>query len=121
MQIDCEYHLCGTSWDSKTEIQASLGGGGGSGSSAFGKSQPPASADLSGRDQDLLAQLKSKRLDLARERGVPAYVIFPDKTLIDMAGRRPTSLEEFAEVKGVGRSKLDQFGSIFIEVVRNAP
>ena len=97
------------------------GGGAAAGSSAFGRSQAAPAADLSSRDMDLLGQLKAKRLELARERGVPAYVIFPDKTLIDMAARRPTSLEEFAEVKGVGRSKLDQFGTLFIAVVRDAP
>ncbi|MEP0941353.1 MAG: DNA helicase RecQ [Rhizobiaceae bacterium] len=97
------------------------GGGGvtGGGGSAFGKSQP--AVDLSSRDQELLGQLKTKRLALAKERGVPAYVIFPDKTLIDMAAKRPTSMEEFAEVRGVGKSKLDQFGAIFIEVVQDAP
>ena len=89
------------------------------GSGAFGKSQPV--IDLSGRDLDLLAELKKKRLSLAKERGVPAYVIFPDKTLADMAHKRPSNLEEFAEVKGVGKSKLQQFGEIFINVMRNAP
>lgn len=76
-------------------------------------------ADLSTRDRDLLATLKRLRLDLAQERNVPAYVIFPDKTLIDMARRRPTSIEEFAEVKGVGRSKLAQFGEEFLAVIRS--
>ncbi|MEL6505477.1 MAG: DNA helicase RecQ [Pseudomonadota bacterium] len=81
-----------------------------------GKAQPV--ADLSERDGELLAALKSCRLALAKERSVPAYVIFPDKTLIDMAQRRPTNEEEFAQVRGVGRSKLDQFGEIFMDVVR---
>ncbi len=89
-----------------------------SGDSAFGRAQP--SVDLSGQDRDLLAQLKRMRLDLAKQRGVPAYVIFPDKTLVDMAQRRPTSREEFSEVKGVGKNKLEQFGDIFMDVVRNA-
>ncbi|MEP1209660.1 MAG: DNA helicase RecQ [Rhizobiaceae bacterium] len=96
-----------------------VGGGERAGSGAFGKSQPV--VDLSSRDLDLLAELKKKRLALARERGVPAYVIFPDKTLADMAHKRPTNLEEFAEVKGVGKSKLQQFGEIFIALMRDAP
>ncbi|NKB53824.1 MAG: DNA helicase RecQ [Rhizobiaceae bacterium] len=92
------------------------------GKSAFGTSQPAQPAvDLSSRDLDLLAELKKKRLSLARERGVPAYVIFPDKTLADMAHKRPSNLEEFAEVKGVGKSKLQQFGETFINVMRLAP
>lgn len=82
-----------------------------------GKAQPV--ADLSQKDGELLAALKRRRVELAKERGVPAYVIFPDKTLIDMAQRRPTSSEEFADVRGVGRSKLDQFGEIFMDVVRS--
>ena len=89
------------------------------GASQFGRSLPEA-PPLSGRDRDLLAKLKRKRLELAKERGVPAYVIFPDKTLTDMAVRRPTQTEEFAMVKGVGKSKLDQFGEVFMDVVRQA-
>ena len=92
------------------------------GSGAFGKSQSAQPAvDLSSRDLDLLAELKKKRLSLAKERGVPAYVIFPDKTLADMAHKRPSNLDEFAEVKGVGKSKLQQFGEIFIGVMRDQP
>jgi len=85
-------------------------------SSAFGRAQPV--ADLSLKDRELLVALKKQRLELAQERNVPAYVIFPDKTLEDMAQRRPTSMEEFGEVKGVGKSKLRQFGEIFMDVVR---
>ena len=80
-----------------------------------GRAQPR--ADLSGRDRDLLAALKRKRLELAQERGVPAYVIFADRTLEDMAQRRPTSEAEFAEVKGVGATKLREFGDTFMDVV----
>ena len=54
----------------------------------------------------LLAVLKALRLDIARERGVPAYVVFPDRTLIDMVRRRPRSEAEFAAVNGVGAAKL---------------
>ncbi len=88
------------------------------GASAFGTSQP--APDLSDRDRELLAQLKRKRLQLAKERGVPAYAVFPDKTLADMAQRRPTNDEEFSQVKGVGKSKLEQFGVIFMDVVRGS-
>ena len=81
-----------------------------------GRAQPR--ADLSSQDRDLLAALKRKRLELAQERGVPAYVIFADRSLEDMAQRRPTSQEEFAEVKGVGATKLREFGETFMDVVR---
>ena len=88
--------------------------------SGTGRARPKApSIDLSGQDRDLLAALKRLRLELAQERNVPAYVIFADRTLEDMAQRRPTSEEEFAEVKGVGRTKLREFGEAFMDVVRN--
>ena len=72
---------------------------------------------ISEQDEELLLALKKQRLKLAQERGVPAYVIFPDKTLIEMATHRPTSREEFAEIKGVGQKKLDNFADIFIDVI----
>lgn len=80
--------------------------------------QPAAALDNASRD--LLAALKVKRLELAQERSVPAYVIFPDKTLIEMARVKPTDLRAFADLKGVGKSKLDAFGAGFVEVIRTA-
>lgn len=74
-------------------------------------------SELSQRDRDLLAALKRERLSLARQSNVPAYVIFPDKTLIDMALRRPANREEFAAVKGVGKSKLARFADDFLAVI----
>ena len=62
----------------------------------------------------LLAVLKALRLALARERGVPAYVVFPDRALIDMARRRPRSEAEFAAVNGVGAAKLKRFAGPFL-------
>lgn len=60
--------------------------------------------------------LKSKRLELAHEQGVPPYIIFHDATLIEMHARRPKTLAEFETITGVGQSKLDRYGKIFIEV-----
>ena len=57
------------------------------------------------------------RLRLARERQVPAYVIFSDRTLIDMAARRPRDLDGFAAVNGVGAAKLKDFGTIFLGAI----
>jgi ATP-dependent DNA helicase RecQ len=65
----------------------------------------------------LLQELKGLRLRLAQDRAVPAYVIFSDKTLIDMAARRPGTREAFAEVFGVGSAKLEQFADIFLEAI----
>ena len=70
-----------------------------------------------GVDASLLAALKAVRLRLAKERQVPAYVIFSDRTLIDMAERRPRDLDAFAEVNGVGAAKLKDFGEIFLSAI----
>lgn len=81
------------------------------------KASTTPSIDLSERDCDLLLALKKKRLALAKERGVPAYVIFTDKTLEDMAQRRPATLEAFERVRGVGKSKLKKFAEEFMAVI----
>ena len=72
---------------------------------------------LSGDQTALLDVLKALRLRLAKERGVPAYIVFPDRTLIDMARRRPRTKEEFAEVNGVGAAKLEQFAAPFLAAI----
>jgi len=68
-------------------------------------------------DPGLLAALKVLRLRLARERQVPAYVIFSDRALIDMAARRPCDLDGFAAVNGVGAAKLKDFGRVFLAAI----
>ena len=68
-------------------------------------------------DAGLLAALKAKRRTLAEAQGVPAYVIFNDRTLIEMAERRPATLDAMADISGVGAKKLDRFGRIFLEVI----
>lgn len=75
---------------------------------------------LSDRDARLLSALKACRMGLARELGKPAYVVFSDATLIDMAGKRPTTREQMLEVSGVGEVKFERFGSEFLEVLQNA-
>ena len=75
---------------------------------------------LDGDETALLNALKALRLELARERGVPAYVVFPDRALVDMAWRRPRTEAEFAEVHGVGAAKLKQFAEPFLAAIANA-
>ena len=75
---------------------------------------------LSGGQTALLDVLKALRLELARERGVPAYIVFPDRSLIDMARRRPRTEAEFAEVNGVGAAKLKQFAAPFLAAIDGA-
>ena len=74
-------------------------------------------ANMPAGDPALLAALKAVRLVLARERQVPAFVIFSDRTLIDMAERCPRSLAEFAGVHGVGAVKLKEFGALFLAAI----
>ena len=68
-------------------------------------------------DKGLLSALKKLRLELAREQSVPAYVVFPDRTLIDMARLRPRNLNQMGRVNGVGEAKLDRYGDTFLEAI----
>jgi ATP-dependent DNA helicase RecQ len=65
----------------------------------------------------LLSALKAKRRALAEAQGVPAYVIFTDRTLIEMAETRPHTLDEFARIGGVGAAKLERYGAAFLAVI----
>ena len=82
-----------------------------------GKARADVVALNDGGDPDLLAALKAVRLRLARERKVPAYVIFSDRTLIDMAALCPRNVSEFAAVNGVGAAKLKDFGPVFLAAI----
>lgn len=66
-------------------------------------------------DQELFADLKALRMTIAKENSVPPYVVFHDKTLIDMIIQKPTNLNEMGNVAGVGQSKLDKYGQVFLE------
>jgi len=63
-------------------------------------------------------ELRVLRRRVAEERGVPPYLIFSDASLRDMARLRPTTLEQFREVKGVGDWKLETFGERFLKAIR---
>ncbi len=69
-------------------------------------------------DESLLSTLKQLRMRLAKQRQVPAYLIFSDRSLIDMAERKPRTREEFAEVNGVGAAKLKAFAGVFLDAIR---
>jgi ATP-dependent DNA helicase RecQ len=69
------------------------------------------------RADQLLVRLKALRLRLAKARGVAAYLIFSDKTLIDMANRVPLTKWDFGAVSGVGAAKQEQFGDIFMKEI----
>ena len=71
-----------------------------------------------GVDSDLFDVLRDVRLRLARERGVPPYVIFHDTTLRDMVERRPKTVDDLHEVYGVGAKKAADFGDAFLDAIR---
>jgi ATP-dependent DNA helicase RecQ len=71
-----------------------------------------------GVDRGLFEHLRLVRLRIARERGVPPYVIFHDTTLRELARLRPTSLETLRHVYGVGARKADDLGEIVLEAIR---
>ena len=72
---------------------------------------------VSEEDAPLLSALKAKRRALAEAARVPAYVIFTDKTLIEMAETKPKDLDDFARISGVGAKKLENFGTEFLSVI----
>jgi ATP-dependent DNA helicase RecQ len=69
-------------------------------------------------DAVLFDALKRRRSELAKAQRVPAYVVFADRTLLDMVRLRPTTMAEMAGVHGVGQAKLTQYGGAFLEVIR---
>ena len=82
--------------------------------------RPAVKTLVSDEDAPLLSALKAKRRALAEAARVPAYVIFTDKTLIEMAETRPATLDAMARVGGVGAKKLESYGRTFLEVITGA-
>ncbi|WP_197918609.1 DNA helicase RecQ [Thiosulfatihalobacter marinus] len=80
-------------------------------------SRPAARMLVSEEDAPLLSALKAKRRALAEAARVPAYVIFNDRTLIEMAETRPATLDDMAHVNGVGAKKLANYGDAFLAVI----
>ena len=68
-------------------------------------------------DRTLFERLRELRREFAQARAVPAYVIFSDATLREMARLRPTSMQEMAGVRGVGERKLADLGPAFLEAI----
>ena len=78
--------------------------------------EPPT---LSGADEALLARLRDLRRTISREEQVPAYVVFPDRTLAEIAVRRPADAGTLSKIRGVGAVKLERYGDRFLDVVRS--
>ena len=79
--------------------------------------EPAVRAVVNDADAPLLAALKAQRRALADAANAPAYVIFTDKTLIEMAETRPKSLDAMARISGVGAKKLESYGRVFLTVI----
>jgi ATP-dependent DNA helicase RecQ len=74
-------------------------------------------ADLDAAAQARFTALKAWRTEVAREHALPAYVIFHDATLAEMARRAPASLEELGSISGVGAKKLDAYGQALLRLL----
>lgn len=72
---------------------------------------------LSDEERTLFEALRAHRLELAKEKNLPPYVIFHDKTLLDMVSARPESLASMAEISGIGETKLSRYGASFLNVI----
>ncbi|MEZ5064265.1 MAG: DNA helicase RecQ [bacterium] len=69
-------------------------------------------------DRTLFEALRQRRLELAREANIAPFMVFPDRTLLEMVAARPTSRRELSDLHGVGQVKLDRFGEEFLGVIR---
>ncbi|MGR3290953.1 MAG: DNA helicase RecQ [Paracoccaceae bacterium] len=83
-------------------------------------SRTPVKTLVSDEDAPLLSALKAKRRALAEAARVPAYIVFNDRTLIEIAEIRPANLDEMAGISGIGATKLERYGSTFLSVVTGA-
>jgi ATP-dependent DNA helicase RecQ len=79
--------------------------------------RPAVKAMVNDEDAPLLSALKAKRRALAEAARVPAYIIFTDRTLIEMAETRPESLDQMAGIGGIGAKKLESYGAAFLQII----
>lgn len=70
-------------------------------------------------ENDLFVRLKEVRLDLAKKQGIPAFYIFSDKSLREMALQKPKTQAEFLNISGVGQAKLKSYGQIMLAAIKN--
>ncbi len=72
-------------------------------------------------DEELYERLRALRKRLADAQRVPAYVVFSDATLAEMAARRPATADDLLTVNGIGQTKLERYGDEFLAVIAEAP
>jgi ATP-dependent DNA helicase RecQ len=70
-------------------------------------------------DDPLWHVLKAKRMEFAKEQGVPPYVIFHDSTLLEILNQKPVSLIEMSQISGIGQAKLERYGDAFLKVLED--
>jgi ATP-dependent DNA helicase RecQ len=81
------------------------------------RNQRPVQTELQGVEAELFTALRTLRAEIAKEQNVPAFVIFHDSTLRQMATDKPRSLAAFAKISGVGKQKLSSYGQAFVDVI----
>ncbi|EAU53820.1 DNA helicase RecQ [Mariprofundus ferrooxydans] len=84
------------------------------------KTKFTAASNLTGEEQTLFEALRALRARLAKEQNVPPYVIFPDKTLSQMASAQPQTPSQLLDISGVGEAKLARYGETFLNEIRNS-
>ena len=82
-----------------------------------GKNKAAVSVPAPVGNTDLFSALKAVRMQIAQEENVPAYLVFTNAALTDMAAKRPHTMEEFLEVSGVGEKKAAQYGAVFLKAI----
>jgi ATP-dependent DNA helicase RecQ len=86
------------------------------------KAAKPAPADLErDADRDLFEALRAKRRDLAKASGLAPFMVFPDRTLIELAAKKPADPAALATIHGIGQAKLERWGEDFLAVIRASP
>jgi len=73
--------------------------------------------DLDTVDAGVLDTLKAWRREQARQQAVPPYVVFHDRTLAELAARRPSSLDDLGGISGIGAAKLERYGEALLKVL----
>ena len=68
-------------------------------------------------DTELWEDLRTLRLEISREKGIPPFIIFHDKTLAEIVSYLPQTLDELSHIYGVGQKKLENYGRQFLDVV----
>ena len=76
-----------------------------------------AAVALSEKDSELFENLRRFRREIAREENVPPYLIFSDRTLVDMCVKKPQNQEQMLQVSGVGEFKLEKYGEAFLKQI----